>query len=158
MNPLGFRILNVLQASPDGHSMALIVFNVLNRDGYNVTKYEFEVACKNLHDDGCIAYQPVYSSLVDIPIGSLDLLTEPELFQGDVLKTDPAESLVTERISGGLELEAEVDGADPINQPSLVPWRAVAFILALPVIAMQAWKRVQSHAWFARPFGFSLRF
>jgi hypothetical protein len=46
MNPLGHRILEILQASPDGHSTAFNVFNVLNRDGYNVTKHEFEEACK----------------------------------------------------------------------------------------------------------------
>jgi hypothetical protein len=34
MNPLGHRILEILQANPNGHSMALNVFNVLNRDGY----------------------------------------------------------------------------------------------------------------------------
>ncbi|MBV8481450.1 MAG: hypothetical protein JO077_01130 [Verrucomicrobia bacterium] len=75
MNPLGHRILEILQASPDGHSTAFNVFNVLNRDGYNVTKHEFEEACEKLHDWSCIAYQPVQCSLIDIPIGSLDLPT-----------------------------------------------------------------------------------
>jgi hypothetical protein len=76
MNSVGHRILKVLQTSPDGHSTALNVFIVLNRDGYNVTKYEFEEACKKLHDCGGITYQSVESSLIDIPIGTLDLLTE----------------------------------------------------------------------------------
>ena len=75
MNPLGHRILEVLQASPDGHSTAFNVFNVLNIDGYNVTKHEFEEACKQLHD--CtITYRPIRSSLIDIPIGTLELLTK----------------------------------------------------------------------------------
>ena len=75
MNPLGHRILEILQASPDGHSTAFNVFNVLNRDGYNVTKHEFEEACTKLQDCTGITYQPVQCSLIDIPIGSLDLLT-----------------------------------------------------------------------------------
>jgi hypothetical protein len=33
MNPLGHRILAILQESPDGHSTAFNIFNVLNRDG-----------------------------------------------------------------------------------------------------------------------------
>ena len=75
MKPLGHRILEVLQASPDGHSTAFNVFNVLNTDGYNVTKNEFEEACKELHD--CtITYRPIRSSLIDIPIGTLGLLTK----------------------------------------------------------------------------------
>jgi hypothetical protein len=64
MNPLGHRILEVLQASPDGHSTA---FNVLNRDGYNVTKHEFEEACKKLYDCTCVTYRPIRSSLIDFP-------------------------------------------------------------------------------------------
>ena len=75
MNPLGHRILEILQASPDGHSTAFNVFNVLNRDGYSVTKHEFEEACTKLQDCTCITYQPVQCSLIDIPIGTLDLLT-----------------------------------------------------------------------------------
>ncbi|HXM01466.1 MAG TPA: hypothetical protein VN939_02625 [Chthoniobacterales bacterium] len=76
MNPLEHWILEVLQASSDGHSTAFNVFNVLNRDGYNVTKHEFEEACKELHDCTCISYRPIRSSLIDIPIGTLDLLTK----------------------------------------------------------------------------------
>jgi hypothetical protein len=76
MNPLEHRILEVLQASSDGHSTAFNVFNVLNRYGYNVTKHEFEEACKELHDCTCISYRPIRSSLIDIPIGTLDLLTK----------------------------------------------------------------------------------
>jgi hypothetical protein len=76
MNPLEHRILEVLQASSDGHSTAFNVFNVLNRDGYNVTKHEFEEACKELHHCTCITYRPIRSSLIDIPIGTLDLLTK----------------------------------------------------------------------------------
>ena len=78
MNPIGHRILEVLQASFDGHSTALNVFNVLNTDGYNVTKYEFEEACKQLHDCTCITYWPIRTSLIDIPIGTLDLLTKTQ--------------------------------------------------------------------------------
>jgi hypothetical protein len=59
MNPLEHRILEVLQASSDGHSTAFNVFNVLNRDGYNVTKHEFEEACKELHHCTCITYRPI---------------------------------------------------------------------------------------------------
>ena len=33
--------------------MALNVFNVLNTDGYNVTKQQFEEACEKLHDGIC---------------------------------------------------------------------------------------------------------
>jgi hypothetical protein len=76
MNPLGHRILEILQASPDGHSTAFNVFNVLNTDGYNVTKHEFEEACKELHDSTCMTYRPIRSSLIDIPIGTLELLTK----------------------------------------------------------------------------------
>ena len=76
MNPLEHRILEVLRASSDGHSTAFNVFNVLNRDGYNVTKHEFEEACKELHHCTCVAYRPIRSSLIDIPIGTLDLLTK----------------------------------------------------------------------------------
>src|ERR1700722_1124794 len=76
MNPLEHRIIEVLQTSSDGHSTALNVFNVLNTDGYNVTKHEFEKACKQLHDGTCIAYQPIRSSLIDVPIGTLELLTK----------------------------------------------------------------------------------
>jgi hypothetical protein len=76
MNPLGHRILEILQANPNGHSMAFNVFNVLNRDGYNVTKHEFEEACKQLNDGTCITYRPIRSSLIDIPIGTLELLTK----------------------------------------------------------------------------------
>lgn len=76
MNPLGHRILEVLQASPDGHSTAFNVFNVLNTDGYNATKHEFEEACKQLHDCTCVTYRPIRNSLIDIPIGTLDLVAE----------------------------------------------------------------------------------
>src|ERR1700758_2472970 len=75
MNSIEHRIVEVLQSSLDGHANALNVFNVLNRDGYNVTKHEFEEACKNLHDGSCITYRPIQTSLIDIPIGALDLLT-----------------------------------------------------------------------------------
>jgi hypothetical protein len=73
---LEHRILEVLQASSDGHSTAFNVFNVLNRDGYNVTKHEFEEACKELHHCTCITYRPNRSSLIDIPVGTLDLVTK----------------------------------------------------------------------------------
>jgi hypothetical protein len=95
MNPLGQRILEVLQASPDGHSMALNVFNILNRDGYNVTKHEFEDACNELHECTSITYRPIRSSLIDIPIGTLDLLTKP-----------PALSSFFEAADGALGVEA----------------------------------------------------
>ena len=108
MNRLRQRIREVLQASCDGHSTAFNVFNVLNRDGYNVTKYEFEVACKNLHDGGCIVYQPVHSSLIDIPIGSLDLITEAaELASGTgaLNANPPAKSLALEEMGCPVEPE-----------------------------------------------------
>jgi hypothetical protein len=76
MNSVAHQILEVLQSSSDGHATALNVFNVLNRNGYNVTKHEFEEACKNLHDGTCITYRPIRTSVIDIPIGTLDLLTE----------------------------------------------------------------------------------
>lgn len=38
------------------------------------TKHEFEKACKKLHDCTRIAYQPIRSSLIDVPIGTLELL------------------------------------------------------------------------------------
>jgi hypothetical protein len=84
MNPLGPRILEILQASPDGHSTAFNVFSVLNRNGYNVTKHEFEAACTQLHSSTSIHYWPVPCSFIDIPIGTLDLLT-----------TSPAECLLS---------------------------------------------------------------
>ena len=81
MNSIEHRIVEVLESSLDGHANALNVFNVLNRDCYNVTKHEFEEACKNLHDGSCISYRPIQTSLVDIPIGAMDLLTtSPALF------------------------------------------------------------------------------
>jgi hypothetical protein len=76
MSPLEHRILEILQASCDGHSTAFNVFNVLNTDGYTVTKHEFEEACKQLHDCTCITYWPIRTSLIDIPIGTLDLPTK----------------------------------------------------------------------------------
>jgi hypothetical protein len=65
MNPLEHRILEILEASCDGHSSALDVFNVLNTNGYNVTKHEFEGAWKHLHDCTFIAYGPIRTSLID---------------------------------------------------------------------------------------------
>jgi len=133
MNPLEGEILNVLQASPDGHSTAFNVFNVLNRDGYNVTKSEFEAACRNLHDFGCIAYQPVYSPLVDIPIGSVVLRTESALLRSeeiavaiDALNADPAESLAIGRGASLEKLEAEPNQADRIDEPAVIPRTALA--------------------------------
>ena len=76
MNPLEHQIFEVLQASCDGHSTAFNVFNVLNTDGYNVTKHEFEEACKQLHDCTCITYWPIRTSLMNMPIGTLELLTK----------------------------------------------------------------------------------
>ena len=85
MNPLRHRILEILQASPDGHSTAFNVFNVLNTDGYNVTKHEFEEACRQLNDCVCITYRPIRSSLIDIPIGTLELLTKSPFSEGPSL-------------------------------------------------------------------------
>jgi hypothetical protein len=73
MNPLEHRIVDILEAVTDRHATAFNVFNVLNRDGYSVTKLEFEKACQQLHDDASVSYRPIRSPLVDIPIGALDL-------------------------------------------------------------------------------------
>jgi hypothetical protein len=74
MNPLEQRIVDILEAVTDRHATAFNVFNVLNRDEYSVTKLEFEKACQQLHDDASVSYRPIRSPLVDIPIGTLDLL------------------------------------------------------------------------------------
>ena len=102
MNSLAQQILEVLQSSSDGHATALNVFNVLNRDGYNVTKHEFEEACEKLHDGICITYRPVRTSLIDIPIGTLDLLTK-----------SPALSLLSERaeLAPGIETLGDLSPA-----------------------------------------------
>jgi hypothetical protein len=75
--------------------MALNVFNVLNRDGYNVSKHEFEDACNELHECTSITYRPIRNSLIDIPIGTLDLLTK-----------SPAVSPFSEGADGALGVEA----------------------------------------------------
>jgi len=128
MNPVGHRILEVLQASPDGHSTAFNVFNVLNTDGYNVTKHEFEEACKKLHDCTCITYRPIRNSLIDIPIGTLDLLTKsPALSpfsEGEGLALE-IEAL-SERVPGSPVLPAFRSASE--NDPSVgavyadLPW------------------------------------
>ena len=107
MNPLEHRILEVLQASCDGHSTAFNVFNVLNTNGYNVTKHEFEGACKQLHDCTCITYRPIRTSLIDIPIGTLDLLTK-----------SPALTPFSNGANSALGIE--VLGEDSMAQPSTI--------------------------------------
>jgi hypothetical protein len=100
MNALGHQILQVLQSSSDGHATAFNVFNVLNRDGYNVTKEEFEEACNKLHDGTCINYQAIRTSLIDIPIGTLDLLTR-----------SPAHSSFSKGANSALLFEAQSEAS-----------------------------------------------
>jgi hypothetical protein len=169
MNPLGHRILEVLQKSPDGHSTAFNIFNVLNRDGYYVTKNEFEEACKKLHDDTCITYQPVQCSLIDIPIGTLDLLiTSPAL---------PPLSLETKLVPGVESLsEATVSepsasgirrskGSTPRPNPALQsekssPYRAAEHtsVFAIPILLTRALQRMRASSRFSSFPGFSFRF
>ena len=158
MNRLGERILEVLQASSDRRCTAFNVFNVLNSDGYNVTKHEFEAACKKLHDCGCIDYQPVHSSLIDIPIGSLGLLTETaELASGiDALNAISAtESVALEKIRCPEEPEPQPNREDPVGDLSVAPGPFWISVFTLPNLALQVWKRVRPRAWLP---GFSLRF
>lgn len=104
MNSLAHQILEVLQSSSDGHATAFNVFNVLNRDGYSVTKHEFEEACKKLQEGTCITYRPVRTSLIDIPIGTLDLLAK-----------SPALSLFSEGadLAPGIETLGEISRRNP---------------------------------------------
>jgi hypothetical protein len=128
MNPLEHRILEVLQASCDGHSTAFNVFNVLNTNGYNVTKHEFEGACKQLHDCTCITYRPIRTSLIDIPIGTLDLLTKSpalSLFSKgansalgiETLEDSTAEPSTIGKIRCELESETQPKRAGPTGKP-----------------------------------------
>ena len=169
MNPLGHRILEILQASPDGHSTAFNVFNVLNRDGYNVTKHEFEEACKKLHDWSCITYQPVQCSLIDIPIGSLDLLTmspavsplspdaELALSIEALGEASVDESLAIEETRCPVESETESVGASRVGKPSASRQPAHASVFAVPIVLIKAWHRARASSWFAGFPGFSFR-
>lgn len=170
MNPLEHQILEVLQASCDGHSTAFNVFNVLNTDGYKVTKYEFEEACKQLHDCTCITYWPIRTSLIDIPIGTLDLLTKSPALSPfskgansalgiEALGEDStAESSTIGETRCLVESETQPNRGGPTGKPSVVsqPTRTSGF--AVPTLLMQAWQRARASSWFARFPGFSFRF
>ena len=154
MNPLGQRILEVLQTSPDGHCTALNAFIVLNRDRYNVTKYEFEAACRKLHDCHRITYRPVQSSLIDIPIGTLDLLTKsPALspLSADVELTfgrearnedSTAESATIGEIRCLVESERQPNRVDLIS--TVVPRPARTSVFAVPTLLVQFWQRARA--------------
>jgi hypothetical protein len=170
MNPLGHQILEVLQASLDGHSTALNVFIVLNRGGCNVTKHEFEEACKKLHDGTCITYQPIRTTLIDIPIGTLDLLTKspaPPPFSkganatpdfGALSEDSAAESSTIGEIRSSVESETQPNRAGLTGKPFgvLRPTRTSGF--TVPILLMQAWQRARASSWFAGFPGFSFRF
>ena len=170
MNPLEHRILEVLQASFDGHSTAFNVFNVLNRDGYKVTKHEFEEACKKLHHCTCITYRPIRSSLIDIPIGTLDLLTTSPalspLSEGigaalgiEALEEDSAaESSTIEEIRCPVESEIQPVRTALTGRPSVVPRSARISVFAVPNLLVQAWERARATSWFGGFPGFSFRF
>jgi hypothetical protein len=148
----------------------LNVFNVLNRDGYNVTKHEFEEACENLHDGTCITYRPIRTSLIDIPIGTLDLLTKSpalslfsegaELWRGieTLGEISSAESSMIGEIRCPVESETQPNGAVLTGKPAAVPWQTRTSAFAVPILIMQAWKRARASSWFASFPGFSFRF
>lgn len=154
MNPLGQRILEVLQMSPDGHCTALNAFTVLNRDRYNVTKYEFEAACKTLHDCSRITYRPVQSALIDIPIGTLDLLTKSpvlsplsadvELTLGREARNElsTAEPPTIGEIRCSVESERQPNRVDMIS--TVVPRPARTSFFAVPILLMQVWQRARA--------------
>jgi hypothetical protein len=170
MNPVGQRILEVLQASPDGHSTALNVFIVLNRDRYNVAKHEFEEACRKLHDRSRITYRPVQSSLIDIPIGTLDLLTKSPALSPlsrdaeltlaiEALSEDStAESTTIGEIRCQGESETQPNGSDLSGKPSVVPRPDRTSVFALPILLMQVWHRARASSWLAVFAGFSFPF
>jgi hypothetical protein len=170
MNPLGHRILEVLQASFDGHSTALNVFNVLNTDGYNVTKHEFEEACKQLHDCTCITYWPIRTSLIDIPIGTLDLLTKTQALSSisesansalgiEALgENSTAESSAIEQIRCPVASETEPNRSGQAGKPFVVPRPTRISVFAVLILLMQVWQRARASSWFARFPGFSFRF
>jgi hypothetical protein len=169
MKSLGHRILEVLQASSDGHATALNVFNVLNRDGYNVTKQEFEAACERLHGGTCITYQPIRTSLIDIPIGTLDLLAKSPVssaFSEDAdlrlsHETMVAPSAVKSSMAGGVVSPVETCEAQLGDSGGETLCDVVApsgYILTLPILLAQAWRRARASSWFNGFAGFSFRF
>ena len=167
MSSIEHRIVEVLQSSLDGHANVLNVFNVLNRDGYNVTKHEFEEACKNLHDGSCITYRPIQTSLIDIPIGAMDLLTNspalPAFSEGARLAPNAETLLVAEsstipEICFPVGSETAPNRAGLIGEPSAVPRSARTSILAVPILLVQAWQRARANSWVAGFLGFSFRF
>jgi hypothetical protein len=167
MNPLEHRILEALRAIPDGHSTAFNVFNVLNIDSYNVTKHEFEKACEKLHDCTCISYRPIRNSLIDIPIGTLDLRTtspgvdpsSPEVKLAPSIESlreaSAPESLAIEEIRCPVESETQSNGATCIGKPLRLGRRFTLSAFAVPMLLVQAWQRARPSSWFP---GFAFRF
>jgi hypothetical protein len=160
MNPLGDRILEVLQASSYGYSTAFSVFNVLNRDGFTVTKHEFEQACKKLHDGACITYRPVECSLIDIPIGTLELLTKSAVLApfsesadlalgiGTLSERSAAEASTIEVTRGPVESETPPNREGLIGKSSVVQRPAWTSVFAVPILLVQAWQRARASSWF----------
>jgi hypothetical protein len=142
----------------------------LNRDGYNVTKHEFEEACEGLHDGTCITYRPVRTSLIDIPIGTLDLLTKSpsvSLFSegADLARgiETPGEILLAESSTIGeircpVESETQPNRAPLTGKSPAVSRPTRTSIFAVPILLMQAWQRARASSWFASFPGVSFRF
>lgn len=168
MNSFGHRILEVLQASSDGHATAFNVFNVLNRDGYNVTKQEFEAACEKLHG-ACITYQPIRTSLIDIPIGTLELPAKSPVsstFPEDAGLTlsietmsgpSAAKSSMADGVVSPVETGMRPNGPTLVGKPSATPLPGRAPVLTLPILLAQAWRQARPSSWFTGFAGFSFR-
>jgi hypothetical protein len=146
------------------------VFNVLNRDGYNITKHEFEGAFKKLDACSRITYQAVQCSLIDIPIGTLDLLTkspalDPSSEGADLVlgiealsEDSAAESSTIEEIRCPMECETQSNGANWIGKPSASHQPVHTSVLGMPILLIQAWQRARSSNWFLSFPGSLFRF
>jgi hypothetical protein len=128
---------------------------------------EFEEACKNLHDGSCITYRPIETSLIDIPVGAMDLLTNSPALSAfseraglapnaESLSVAEASTIREIRFPGGSE--TELNRAGLIGKPSVVPRPARTSILAVLILLMQAWQRARASSWVAGFLGFSFRF
>jgi hypothetical protein len=127
MNPLEHQIVDALEAASDGHATAFNVFNVLNRDGFNVTKQEFERACQHLHDHSSVTYRPIRSSLIDIPIGTLDLRMRTPKRESSV---DEASNSTLNVGQASLVADGEQVPVPSSGRPTLAPQFARAPIYA----------------------------